>query len=68
VRVSHFPTRWGEREYRRFRYNQAEIRKLEDVAGIEVETTWVHEGFMQRHQRHLLSGLRRALDRVVSIR
>jgi GT2 family glycosyltransferase len=68
VRVSHFPTRWGEREYRRIRYDQAEIRKLEDVAGIEVETIWVHEGFMQRHQRRLLSGLRRALDRAVSNR
>ncbi len=66
VRISHFPTRWGDRAYRTFRYDAGELERFTEVTGIRVETVWEYEGPWRSRRRRLEGWLRRTADRFVA--
>jgi hypothetical protein len=64
VTIDHFPTRWGDRTYRRFRYDPAETGKLGQVVQLQVETTRIYESPTRVARGRLERWMRRAIDRV----
>ena len=67
VRISHFPTRWGDRAYRQFRYDVTELDRFTAVTGIRVDTVWEYESRWRARRRRLESWLRHTADRLVAM-
>jgi hypothetical protein len=53
VRVWHFPTRTGDRAYKRFRYDKQEQQRFSHEFGGRVETTWAYESWLRRAARRI---------------
>jgi hypothetical protein len=64
VAVGHFPTRWGDDAYRRYRYDRAEGRRWVDVRQMRVETVRIHESRFRTAQGRVQRWMRRVVDRL----
>jgi hypothetical protein len=65
VTIDHYPTRWGDRAYRRFRYDPIEGTRAAVLNNLHVETVRIHESRLRGLQGRVERWMRRTLDRVV---